>query len=292
MFQSIFLCEVSSWFFYVYFFSAFSFLFFFFLMIRRPPRSTLFPYTTLFRSRFGPRRGAGDENARPRRWVPDESAPGEPAPGGRRRLGDATRTQRLETCEAAETAALRRPPFASSSGSSRGPSSPWGCLACARCRNPTGRFDTHGCGRSLVGSSPGGDGLPVAPEGIRVGGRGWETPAPLLPSGSEGPNARRGSSERPPPHSHPLPSDGARGRAREGRFPPPPARSALERRCGRPSGSPARPPVDGFRLVVAQWSVWSVWSVGPRSIPNASHLTLASVLNPVRTAVRGLAVLW
>src|SRR5215208_8081612 len=26
---------------------------FFFLMIRRPPRSTLFPYTTLFRSRCG-----------------------------------------------------------------------------------------------------------------------------------------------------------------------------------------------------------------------------------------------
>src|SRR5690348_18512584 len=31
-------------------FYAFLFLFFFFLMIRRPPRSTLFPYTTLFRS--------------------------------------------------------------------------------------------------------------------------------------------------------------------------------------------------------------------------------------------------
>src|SRR5437667_12409481 len=28
----------------------FLFFFFFFLMIRRPPRSTLFPYTTLFRS--------------------------------------------------------------------------------------------------------------------------------------------------------------------------------------------------------------------------------------------------
>src|SRR2546428_10114729 len=27
------------------------FVYFFFLMIRRPPRSTLFPYTTLFRSR-------------------------------------------------------------------------------------------------------------------------------------------------------------------------------------------------------------------------------------------------
>src|SRR3712207_9462863 len=36
-------------------------LFFFFLMIRRPPRSTLFPYTTLFRSRC--RRASG---ARPR----------------------------------------------------------------------------------------------------------------------------------------------------------------------------------------------------------------------------------
>src|SRR5438067_13774657 len=29
---------------------SFLYLFFFFLMIRRPPRSTLFPYTTLFRS--------------------------------------------------------------------------------------------------------------------------------------------------------------------------------------------------------------------------------------------------
>src|SRR2546425_8985094 len=29
---------------------VFVFVFFFFLMIRRPPRSTLFPYTTLFRS--------------------------------------------------------------------------------------------------------------------------------------------------------------------------------------------------------------------------------------------------
>src|SRR5258708_20718672 len=30
------------------------YLFFFFLMIRRPPRSTLFPYTTLFRSQSHP----------------------------------------------------------------------------------------------------------------------------------------------------------------------------------------------------------------------------------------------
>src|SRR6266496_6066022 len=32
-------------------FVVFFFFFFFFLTIRRPPRSTLFPYTTLFRSR-------------------------------------------------------------------------------------------------------------------------------------------------------------------------------------------------------------------------------------------------
>src|SRR5438309_9693060 len=36
-------------------FLSFLFFFFFFLMIRRPPRSTLFPYTTLFRSPHGPR---------------------------------------------------------------------------------------------------------------------------------------------------------------------------------------------------------------------------------------------
>src|SRR5215212_10413131 len=44
---------------------------FFFLMIRRPPRSTLFPYTTLFRSRPRPSRAAGcacspDGRPRPR----------------------------------------------------------------------------------------------------------------------------------------------------------------------------------------------------------------------------------
>src|SRR6266568_5241314 len=36
--------------------------FFFFLMIRRPPRSTLFPYTTLFRS---PPRGSSARGASP-----------------------------------------------------------------------------------------------------------------------------------------------------------------------------------------------------------------------------------
>src|SRR5436309_14901751 len=47
------------------------FLFFFFLMIRRPPRSTLFPYTTLFRSvsfrSFRP--GSGRRGARAPRHI-------------------------------------------------------------------------------------------------------------------------------------------------------------------------------------------------------------------------------
>src|SRR3978361_2421763 len=36
----------------VFIFFCSCYVFFFFLMIRRPPRSTLFPYTTLFRSKF------------------------------------------------------------------------------------------------------------------------------------------------------------------------------------------------------------------------------------------------
>src|SRR3712207_8054049 len=54
-------------------------------MIRRPPRSTLFPYTTLFRSRVGLRQrqlgllACGDVH---RQAVPGDAAPGEPARRG------------------------------------------------------------------------------------------------------------------------------------------------------------------------------------------------------------------
>src|SRR6266536_2707575 len=44
-------------------------LFFFFLMIRRPPRSTLFPYTTLFRSRQPGRPGGHQPGRGGRRLV-------------------------------------------------------------------------------------------------------------------------------------------------------------------------------------------------------------------------------
>src|SRR3989475_7213157 len=45
--------------------------FFFFLMIRRPPRSTLFPYTTLFRSQLH-RVGGGETSRSDRRGVRPE----------------------------------------------------------------------------------------------------------------------------------------------------------------------------------------------------------------------------
>src|SRR6266498_5622318 len=60
-----------------FFLFIFFFFFFFFLMIRRPPRSTLFPYTTLFRS---PRR---------RLAVPVLSRPPAGAFGGLARSGSA-----------------------------------------------------------------------------------------------------------------------------------------------------------------------------------------------------------
>src|ERR1044071_10035671 len=47
--------------------------FFFFLMIRRPPRSTLFPYTTLFRSTWeGGCRRPGRSSCRPERTRSEE----------------------------------------------------------------------------------------------------------------------------------------------------------------------------------------------------------------------------
>src|SRR5438445_13062128 len=67
--------------------SSFSFFFFFFfLMIRRPPRSTLFPYTTLFRS--------GSTHRAPQS-IPDRPAGG-PA-GTLRRGGNRRRADRKST---------------------------------------------------------------------------------------------------------------------------------------------------------------------------------------------------
>src|SRR2546430_15354542 len=62
-------------------FTAVLFFFFFFLMIRRPPRSTLFPYTTLFRSlrraarsAHASARGTHPRSGCPPRRVPDRKS--------------------------------------------------------------------------------------------------------------------------------------------------------------------------------------------------------------------------
>src|SRR2546425_13183936 len=69
-------------------YSSVYFLFFFFLMIRRPPRSTLFPYTTLFRS-VPPRR----RDASSRRHYPDRVLPSEPAEHQYREADEADRSE-------------------------------------------------------------------------------------------------------------------------------------------------------------------------------------------------------
>src|SRR5215218_10688064 len=65
------------------------FFFFFFLMIRRPPRSTLFPYTTLFRSQF-----AGDRGGDHVRWLP---RPGELAVAAAQTLRSEEHTSELQS---------------------------------------------------------------------------------------------------------------------------------------------------------------------------------------------------
>src|SRR2546430_16035953 len=52
--------------------TSIGYIFFFFLMIRRPPRSTLFPYTTLFRS-------AAEQNPRIDKRQPARPLPVRPA---------------------------------------------------------------------------------------------------------------------------------------------------------------------------------------------------------------------
>src|SRR2546422_10266461 len=66
-------------------------LLFFFLMIRRPPRSTLFPYTTLFRSRAAPGRPSTPASGATARLLrPPLRAV---APRGRRSVGPRTRSE-------------------------------------------------------------------------------------------------------------------------------------------------------------------------------------------------------
>src|SRR3712207_8254974 len=74
---------------------------FFFLMIRRPPRSTLFPYTTLFRSCAGPSAGS-------RRRLIASAAPAEAGPASRGPAGERGAT--LAPWNSPITPARTRPP--------------------------------------------------------------------------------------------------------------------------------------------------------------------------------------
>src|SRR3712207_8568449 len=69
----------------------------FFLMIRRPPRSTLFPYTTLFRSRLTSSDGAIIE-ARPGS-IAERRAPAQAAPGRAQTRGTPSRRSEEHTSE-------------------------------------------------------------------------------------------------------------------------------------------------------------------------------------------------
>src|SRR5256885_2786759 len=66
--------------------------FFFFLMIRRPPRSTLFPYTTLFRSVSDSDRSPTGSPVRP----PHANTPGAD-PGDQKRAGRDRKSTRLNS---------------------------------------------------------------------------------------------------------------------------------------------------------------------------------------------------
>src|SRR3712207_7241371 len=81
-------------------------------MIRRPPRSTLFPYTTLFRSGGVPARGAGPAAPRrpprargrsggcPRPGTPPRPVAVDGCPAGRPTLGPDRKSTRLNSSHA------------------------------------------------------------------------------------------------------------------------------------------------------------------------------------------------
>src|SRR5256885_12226618 len=85
-------------------------LLFFFLMIRRPPRSTLFPYTTLFRSCIFPAatRGSGrEESESPAGGTPTH--PESDAESPSRRGGIRRRSKRIQARSEEHTSELQSP---------------------------------------------------------------------------------------------------------------------------------------------------------------------------------------
>src|SRR2546430_5481139 len=76
-------------------YATLSWLSFFFLMIRRPPRSTLFPYTTLFRSKLA--REEGNMPKKPKCWSHAEGEKGATVTVYQRRPGGDRKSTRLNS---------------------------------------------------------------------------------------------------------------------------------------------------------------------------------------------------
>src|SRR5687768_18269873 len=71
--------------------------FFFFLLIRRPPNSTLFPYTTLFRSSLHPPRGRARARADHRGTASSRTRRGRPRRAWRTRARSEEHTSELQS---------------------------------------------------------------------------------------------------------------------------------------------------------------------------------------------------
>src|SRR2546422_1346243 len=65
-------------------------------MIRRPPRSTLFPYTTLFRSQSGHRPAGPGRTQKRERPVPHRRGPAAPVGSGPHHYAESLRSLRSE----------------------------------------------------------------------------------------------------------------------------------------------------------------------------------------------------
>src|SRR6478609_6463993 len=127
--------------------------FFFFLMIRRPPRSTLFPYTTLFRAPAGDR-------LRPARYGPPVRAPARPPAGPRAPRPAAHDGPAVRRRRAGPTGApLHRLPRGPGTRHSRGRGAAVRLPAADALREACPRADRHGGAHRRRGAVPR-DGLP------------------------------------------------------------------------------------------------------------------------------------
>src|SRR5262249_60790188 len=130
-------------------FSRFStLLFFFFLMIRRPPRSTLFPYTTLFRSDRTARAASVDHE--------HPGVVGEAWPGGSRGcLARRGQRSRWDADERVDLALGRRPARAGDAARADGAvdprerprAAPADDVVCGRAGGPPGTLVRHASAR-------------------------------------------------------------------------------------------------------------------------------------------------